>query len=269
MTEPVPEWGGCTWPVDPACLEDVWDSLDEEVKDRSLALASATLTRLTGFRVGGCPVTVRPCKRGCADAVQRPAYWDMQGIYGHTGGFWPHIDGGIWVNSCGCTTDCSCSVLCEIALPAPVGRIDAVQVGAATVPETDYRVDGNRLVWTGAGDCPWPVCQDLAAPVGAEDTFAVTYLNAYPVDTLGAYAAGVLSMEYAKACSGQGKCRLPAGVTTITRQGVTFDITSGAFPGGLTGIREVDSYLALWNPQPLRQAPQVWSPDLHPPRAVR
>jgi hypothetical protein len=267
MTVTAPEWGGCAWPVDPACLATEWEALDPAVQDRSQALASATLTRLTGYRVGGCPVTVRPCKAGCAGGAQRPAYWDMQGIYGHTAGFWPHIEGGIWVNSCGCATDCSCSVLCEITLPGPVGRVDAVVVGANTVDPADYRVDGTRLVWTGSGDCPWPVCQDMAAPVGADDTFAVTYLNAYPVDALGAYAAGVLTMEYAKACT-TGKCRLPSGVTSIARQGVSFEITSGAFPGGLTGIREVDAYLALWNPEPIRQAPQVWSPDLRTPRVV-
>ena len=263
-----PSPGTCLWPIDPACLEDSWDALDSAVQQRALTLASATLNRLTGYRVGGCPVTVRPCKQGCAGAAQRPAYWDMQGVYGHSGGFWPHIEGGVWVNSCGCQTDCSCTALCEVTLPAPVGRVDAVQVGTALVPDTDYRVDGNRLVWTGDTECPWPVCQDLAAPVGADDTFAVTYLNSYPVDTLGAYAAGIMAMEYAKACTG-GKCRLPTGVTAVARQGVAFDITSGAFPGGLTGIREVDAYLALWNPEPIRQAPQVWSPDLHPPRVVR
>jgi hypothetical protein len=191
----------------------------------------------------------------------------MQGIYSHTAGFWPHIEGGIWVNSCGCLAECGCETLCEITLPGPVGRVDAVQVADVTLDPTDYRVDGTRLVWTGSGDCPWPTCQDLAAPVGAPDTFAVTYLNGYSVDSLGAYAAGILAMEYAKACTGQ-KCRLPLGVTTVSRQGVTFDVTSGAFPGGMTGIREVDTFIALWNPEPIRQGAKVWSPDLRLPRVV-
>jgi hypothetical protein len=268
MTVPVPEpWSGCVWPVDPACLVDDWENLEDEVRDRALALASATMTRLTGYRVGGCPVTVRPCQRGCSDGT-RPAYWDMQGVYGHAAGWWPHIEGGVWVNSCGCASDCSCSTLCEVELPAPVVSVESVQVGASTVPTTDYRVDRNRLLWVGAGDCPWPVCQDLSAPVGAADTFAVTYYSQHPVDSLGAYAAGRLAMEYAKACSGK-KCALPSGVTAITRQGVSFEITAGAFPGGLTGIHEVDAYIALWNPEPIRQAPRVWSPDLHVPRVAR
>lgn len=265
MTVPVPEWGGCPWPVDPACLADDWDSLDDEVKDRAVALASATLTRLTGYRVGGCPITVRPCKAGCAGSYQ-PGYWDMQSMYG--AGFWPHIESGVWVNSCGCQTDCACEALCEIALPPPVGRVDQVMLGGVLVDPATYRIDGNRLVWTGATACPWPTCQAMSKPLTAPGTFGVTYLNGYPVDGLGAYAAGIMAMEYARACTG-GKCRLPAGVTSIARQGVAFEIASGAFPSGMTGIREVDTYLALWNPAALRSGPRVWSPDLHSARVTR
>ena len=63
--DPIPT-SGCPWPVDPACLGEKWDELDPEVQERATGLASATLRRLTGYRVGGCPVTVRPCKASCA-----------------------------------------------------------------------------------------------------------------------------------------------------------------------------------------------------------
>ena len=266
VTPPDPPAAGCPWPVDPACFGDDWDALEESVKDRSLALASSTLNRLTGYRVGGCPVTVRPCKAGCLGLSYQPAFWDMAGAWG-AGGFWPHIEGGVWVNSCGCQTDCACEALCEIALPAPVGRVDEVKVDGDVVDPGDYRVDGNRLVWVGAQECPWPVCQDMTKADTEPGTFSITYLNSLPVDTLGAYAAGVLAMEFAKACTGAKGCRLPSGVTSISRAGISMEITSGAFPGGLTGIREVDTYIAFYNPTPIRQAPQVWSPDL--PRAPR
>lgn len=266
MSVPLPESSGCAWPIDPACFTTEWDALDESVQDRAVALASATLTRLTGYRVGTCPITVRPCRSRCAGS-EHPAYWDMQSSFG--GSFWPHIEGGVWVNSCGCRTDCSCADECVVALPPPVGEVLSVQVGTETLdPDTDYRIDGALIVFTGSGECPFPSCQDMSAPVGQEGAFAITYRNSWPVDSLGAYAAGVLANEYAKACTG-GKCRLPAGVTSITRQGVSIDIASGAFPGGVTGIREVDSYLALWNPAGNRQASTVWSPDLSSPRVVR
>ena len=38
-----------------------------EVQDRAPGLASATLRRLTGYRVGGCPITVRPCMQVLLD----------------------------------------------------------------------------------------------------------------------------------------------------------------------------------------------------------
>jgi hypothetical protein len=265
MTAEIPEFGGCPWPIDPGCVEG-WDTLDEAVRDRAVALASATLYRLTGYQVGGCPITVRPCKKGCAGSW--PSYFDRYASAGMRAGFWPQNWGGVWINSCGCTTDCSCVTLCEVALPPPVGEVYAVTVGTEVLPSTDYRVDGSTLVWTGAGDCPWPTCQDLAAPVGAEGTFAVEYLNSYPVDALGAYAAGVLANEYAKACTG-AKCRLPSSVTAVARQGVTFDVATGAFPNGMTGLREVDVFISLWNPQALRQRASVWSPDRPSPRVMR
>jgi hypothetical protein len=90
---------------------------------------------------------------------------------------------------------------------------------------------------------------------------SATHLNTFPVDAIGAYANGVLSMEYAKACVGSSGCRLPRGATTIIKQGVTIPINPDVFPNGLTGIREVDTFITLWNPQGLIAAPTVWSPD--------
>lgn len=267
--DPVAVAAGCPWPVDPACFEDSWDALDDDVKARSLLLASTTLRRLTGYRVGGCPVTVRPCKKSCLGNFTGRGYYDMQGQFGTYAGYWPHInEGGFWVNSCGCATDCSCGVLCTVQLPGPVGRVDTVKVDGAVIVSSKYRVDSNTLVWTDPGTCPWPSCQDMSKPDSAVGTFSVTYLNSWPVDTLGAYAAGVLAMEFAKACTGSNKCRLPSGVSSVARQGVSFEVVTGAFPGGFTGIREIDSYITLWNPGAIRNSPRVWSPDLPRTRVI-
>lgn len=250
----IPEYDGCPWPIDAACLDDTWNGLSPEVQLRATMLASNTLRRLTGYRVGGCPITVRPCKATACGDRYLPAY-------GSYSAFNPHIStGGFWVNSCGCKTDCACETLCKIDLPGPVMDVTEVKLNGEVVPEEDYRVSGNELIWVGEDDCPWPACQDMKALDG-DGTFLITYLNSYPVDGIGAYAAGILAMEYAKACSG-GKCRLPAAVTAVTRAGVSYEIASGVFPDGFTGIREVDAYLSLWNPGSLRQQAQVWSPDM-------
>lgn len=255
----------CPWPIDDSCLPDEWDLIDPAIQERSILFASATLHRLTGYRVGGCPVTVRPCKTACKG--QSPSYWLLRGSPQFTG--WGPVNWGeVWINGCGCTSECACAALCEVELPAPVGEVQQVKLDGGVVPDTDYRVDGNTVVWTGTGDCPWPVCQNMAAPDTDPGTFSITYLNSWPVDSLGQYAAGTLAAEFAKACTG-GKCRLPATVTAVSRQGITYEVTAGTFPNGTTGIREVDSYIGLWNPDGLRQQTRVWSPDLRAPRVPR
>lgn len=255
MTVEVPEYGGCLWPVDPACLTDQWESYSPEVRNRALALASSTLRRLTGNRVGHCPITVRPCgtvSRACSM---------INSMAGYSLLWTPMNWAGTWTN-CGCGDECT--VLHQVELPTPVGRVDQVKVDGVVVPPTDYRVDNGRYL-VNLSDTPWPSNQDLASSDSELGTFSVTYLNAYPVDSTGAYAVGVLALEFAKACSGN-KCRLPVGVTNISRQGVTMEIATGAFPGGMTGIREVDTYIALWNPDGLRRQATVWSPDQNRPR---
>jgi len=269
MTEvptPTPGYDGCEWPLDPACFDEEWEALDSETKARAQSLASATLHRLSGYRVGGCPVTVRPCKPNCASGFTMPSWAMMGGAWGL--GFRPLNWNGVWVNSCGCRTDCGCTALCDLTLPAPVGVVYEVKLNGTVLDPTQYRVDGTDLVFVGGGECPWPVCQDLDKPDTEDGTFSVTFLNSYPPDQAAAYACAVLAMEFAKACAGLS-CRLPPGVTTVARQGLTFTIPTGSFPDGLTGIREVDAWLALWNPDGIRQAPKVWSPDIRTPRVVR
>lgn len=246
----VPEYGGCVWPVDPACFHEEWDLLDETVRDRAIALASSSLRRLTGYRVGGCPITVRPAPEKGACFVP------------YAGAGWPFSPGlsvsGNWLNNC---YTCERDNLCGVTLPPPVGRIDAVTVDGEVISPALYRLDnGRELIWMGDGDCPFTATQDMSLPDTEVGTWSVTYLNAYPVDSLGAYAAGVLAMEFALACSGSDQCRLPSEVTAIVRQGISMEIRSGVFSDGMTGIREVDTYIGLWNPRG-QQPSTVWSPD--------
>jgi hypothetical protein len=240
------------WPVDQGCCDN-WADYSPEVQQRAIALATTSLRMLSGYRVGGCPVTVRPCSRPC---VESSGAW-----YAFGGGFRPYINGlGEWVNSCGCITSCSHLGAASITLPGTVGRVDEVLIDGEVVDPAEYRVDnGNQLVRVN-GEF-WPTTQDMVLAPTEVGTFAITYLNGIPVDEIGSYAAGVLACEFAKACSGLN-CRLPANVTSITRQGVSMEIGAGIFPGGLTGIREVDIFIERWNPGHLKAATRIWSPDL-------
>ena len=251
----VPANDGCVWPVDTACFTDEWEAnVDEPNKVRSIALASNTLYRLTGYRVGGCPVKLRPCRPGCTLA---PEFYHWRG-FSAGGGFLPYSVNGMWYNACGCDTVCHHNTARVLMLPPPNGGVSEVKVdGANLVEGTDYWVDGTRLIRLNAD---WPLTQDLDLPDTQVGTFSVTYLNSYPVDGQGAYAAAQLAMEFAKACTGAKGCRLPTTVVSVVRQGVTFNLPTGSFPGGETGIREVDAYIGLWNPTHKKYRPKVWSP---------
>ena len=258
-----PNWDALTDPDSPAG-EDNPPVYTDEAKAIADALAGQTLRYLTGYRVGGCPVTVRPCREACIDPTWRtfPVAWDGTG-----GAPWFPVNwAGSWLNvGCGCAGGCGCTTVSEVVLAGPVGAIAAVKVDGVVVDPSLYQVQqGNRLVSLGA---PWPLCQDLTKPDTEEGTWSVSYTAGAAVDGLGAWVAGILASEYVKACSGQ-ECRLPAGVTTVVRDGVTLDLGPGSFPGNRTGIREVDDWVARWNPNGLRAPSQVFSLDLHRPRTL-
>lgn len=235
-----------------ACPADVLADITPEVMALSEALAAQTLRMLTGYRVGGCAVTVRPCNRSCV-----PGTWltapDIGAVFAGVSngffGFSPYVgQGGQWMNACGCAGDgCSCVKVREVLLPTSVGvgRVDSVVVDGVELDPSAYRIDNsNRLVRTDGED--WPVCQDMNKESG-EDTFFVTYLDGNEVDGVGAYVAGTLAAEFAKACVNKD-CALPANVQSITRQGVTLELDPEMFTGGITGVRTVDSYIRIWNP---------------------
>lgn len=253
----MPTFAGCLWPVDDTCCDST--GFDAAKWTLAKAMASASLSRLTGYRVTNCPVTVRPCKRSHG---LRYAMTYFGSVYGSAyAGFLPYMDqAGAWVNFCNHTGDCSCAEQCAVELPGPVGRVDEVKVDGVVLSPTTYRLDGVRLIWTGSGACPWPTCQDLNLPDTEVGTFSVTYLNGYAPDSIAAFAAGQLACQFYSACT-TGKCALPPNVVTVVRQGVSLQIVAGSFPGGMTGIREVDAFIALWNPKGRLQESRVWTPD--------
>lgn len=232
----------CVWEADPACLGDKWDALEPEVRERSLMLATSSLQMLTYYRVGTCPITIRPCPSGslchCA--------WN------------PHLGtDGNWYNDCACHT--TCAPLSEVDLPGPVGYIDSVKVDgvALDLSTGDFRLDdGHLLVWQGVGPSPFPETQDLNKADTEPGTWSITYSRSYPVLADAKIAVAYLAMEFAKACAPKGVCSLPKGVTNVVRNGVSFSIEAGLFPGGLTGIQIVDAFILKWAPagSPMRSA---------------
>lgn len=239
--------GSCVpYDADLSCCDE-WNTYDPHTQCRAVTMAWDILRLLSGGQVGNCPVLLRPClQEPCNECSTR--WMD------------PHILDGEWVNTPCYGNNCSCGELCEIVLPGKVADIWSITIDGCQVDANTYRVDNfNRLVRTN-GEC-WPSCQYLDRPPEQEGTMAVWYIPGVTPNASGMWAAGILACEVAKACMGQ-KCRLPASVTSITRQGVSMTMDEGMFSNGLTGIREVDVYLKTINPNGLMIPSTVWSPDL-------
>lgn len=244
----------CVWEFDPACVEDAWAAFDPETQDRSLMLATSALQMLTYYRVGTCPVTIRPCPepKPCECA------WEPYGVSGYgTTQYHPYNWAGLWYNHC--THRSTCKPISEIDIPGPVGYVDSFKINGVEqdLVSGNWRLDdGHLLVWQGEGDSPLPATQDLNKPDTAPGTYSITYSNSYPVGPDAELAVAYLAVEFAKACTPRSKCSLPRGVTNVVRNGVSFTIEAGLFPGGLTGIEVVDQFILKWAPagSPTRNA---------------
>jgi hypothetical protein len=124
---------------------------------------------------------------------------------------------------------------------------------------------GTFLIANQVGTPAELVMQYIATPAepsvqGNDDTFTVTYYPGVAPNEMTRYAAGVLANEFYLACSGK-ECRLPEGVTSVTRAGVTMEVATGMFADGMTGIAEVDAVIRVYNPYALKSRPMVMSPD--------
>lgn len=226
---------------------------------RSEALAWSTLARLTGYRLSLCPVTIRPCAERCLPGLYAPIPTSDFAPQG--GVFSPYMMNGSWYNGCGCgsSRSCSCTTIQEVRLPMPGEGPVTVQIDGATLDPSVYRID-NRLWLVRQDGGTWPLCQDMNLPVGAVGTFSVTYHPGIGPDSMLSYAAGVLAVEFFRACQSDGKCRLPSSVRRVVRQGVMFELAGGFLEDG-TGIREVDAIIDNYNPNRLRTPSRVVSID--------
>ncbi|MFZ3595037.1 hypothetical protein [Streptomyces sp. BH104] len=261
------------WDVDLSCC-DLPDDADPEVTDRWVQVASTILWALSGRRWGpSCPVTVRPCRSSCLDE-----YGIRWGEYGTRVPY--KAADGLWRNAavCGCRTDCSCTELCEVALPGPVYDIQSVDVDGEilTAPDPDngvigsYRVDAPGLLVRTDGEC-WPDCQDMAAPPGTPGTFTVIYRTGLHLDAAAIAAVSELACHYIKGCGGAScGCKSNKNVTRISRQGFDMEMADPTliYSEGRTGLPLADAWLAAVNPGRLTSPSRVYSPDYRRPRTT-
>jgi hypothetical protein len=257
----------CGWEPFMGCCPD-FDGLSPEVQDMAKTSAIDIVWRLSGMQFGLCETRLRPCSQPCMSSMYLQAYmFTLPGFGGYNvagfGGFGlPIIFGGQWYNiSCGCSGLCNCMMVGAVTMPPRCDDVIEVLVDGIPLDPDLYVLVNGKLART--DNNPWPLCQDLTKPATEVGTWQVTYTQGRPVPVNGNLAAGVLACELGRLCAGL-KCRLPARVTDITREGVSMTMLDpqNFLVDGLTGLREVDQFLASVNPYKLKSVSKVWSPDL-------
>lgn len=257
----------CGWTIITCGCGACWDTYSPAVQERAAALAAMQMWAATGRRYGLCTITVQPCRpRPDLPLYQvYPVLWDGWGTGG--GIVAPYInEGGQWAN--GCWGGCRCVARCEVPLEGPTttAAVGDILVDGVLVPTDAYQIQNGNLLVRIDGQC-WPTCNDYSKQDPA--TFVVTYGRGEPIPPAVQGAFEILACEYAKACTG-GKCRLPRRLQSLTRQGVDLQVvpTHDYWDRMMTNITEVDAVIVADNPHRLSQRPQIFSPDMPPPRMV-
>lgn len=225
----------CDWPLDRAALPDPPDGAARRRLDTAVDLATEVLWALTGRQYGACPETLRP------DPPRRELL---------------RFDGAGWRPGRCCPATCRATGPAALHLPGPVAGVDAVRIGDAELDPAAYQLEGDVL-YRIDGDI-WPD-QDRFRPLGRPGTWAVTYRRGRPVpDGVGTLVA-VLATEFYNAVSGGKNCRLPRRVQNVTRQGISYQMVdpTDIYRAGLTGLPEIDTWIAAVNPHRLTAAPRV------------
>jgi hypothetical protein len=255
------------WPYDTSCLPAEWpatgvivdDLADMTPQQRSAYDAAVELLGALSFGVfGTCTMIARPCAACCA--------YGAGFSLGAGGWFSPYLYGGRVYNGCGCASmlGCGCGApAASVHLDGPVADVVQVLVDGLVVDPAAYVVRGSTLVRIDGG--VWPMSQDLTLPPTEAGTFQVTYVQGTPLSVAGQRALSAFMIELEKARCGDLSCKLPARVTNVVREGVTYtlmDDPSSILDGGRTGIAEVDQWLAAINPSGARTRMRVYSPDV-------
>lgn len=234
------------------------------VSGDAVQMATEVLWRLSGQRFGLCRVTIRPCRRECADGWLWFNDW-WPGVGSATrwsgGGPRPWWYNGMWYNVCnnGCGNTCSCTNIDEALLPAPARDVVQVKLDGQVMSPSLYRVDENRLLVRLDGGL-WPLCQDMSVGDDQPGTWSVTLTVGEDVPILGRRAVGELATEFIRDCLGE-ECAVPYDITSLSRQGVNISFGS---PNEIDpvasqlGLKMVNLFLGTYNPNRLARRSRTY-----------
>lgn len=246
----------CNWLLDMDNCS-TWGDYETEVQEAAKTAATQILWGATGRRFGLCEITVRPygiLPAGCAGAIG----WVADSI----DGWLPYS----FASGAYRSGSVSQRPRCEVWLPGRVDSVVEVFQDGVLVDANSYRVDDWSWLVRTDGGC-WPATVDMGSDA---DVFSVRYMQGTPVPQALLDAAATFACEWAKGLVGDKTCRIPARVTSITRQGVSMSAldTDSLSKRGFTGIQEVDMIIFALNPKGLEAASRVYTPDLPHPRQV-
>ncbi len=229
---------------------------DLDLLERAVSAASNVLYALSGRQFSGlCTDVVRPCRWG-----------DGCWAYGPFDGW-----GRVPRVGCLCTGPVACSRNHD-ALPLPhrpVVSVTEVLVDGVALNEDWVIVDDRWAVRRSPER--WPTTQYLDRLATEADTWQVTYTYGTAVPADAVEAARALACELAKGWTG-GDCALPAGVTSVIAENVSYDLApaDAAGLGGRLGmVPAVDLFLRARNPHRLSRRGQIINPRDHRPRRMR
>lgn len=257
------------WEFDiPASIQPVFDAAEPSDIEAAKAQAGFLLWAMSGRVFTLVEQTVRPC----FGPPQRPAGGSTYGGFRSGPPFWPSMTVGDLsvAGSCGCATDCRHLGPTDLQLPGPVESVISVHIDGELLDASAYKIASHRWVRRTDGKV-WPQNQNLNAGDLDDGAFTVKYEQGIPVPTAGQLAGAYLAADILRGMSsGSAACKLPPGVTSISRQGTSMDIDPREFFGqGLTGIEAVDQWIMLVNPTRSERPAQFISPDDRPPVSFR
>jgi len=218
------------------------------VSGTMLEAATEVLWAKSGRQFDQCTQLLRPCRKDC---------WGESFPYADTWSEWgsqwpyPYNYAGQWFNlGCGgCPGTCSCTVIYEAKMPAPIADIVEIKVDGAILTSGSYTVYDHQMLIRTDGS-PWPTCNDLNKTEDEVGTWSVEVVMGTEVPTLGQLAVGELAGQFILACVDSDACALPRPVQQIVRQGVslTFLDPNEVFADGKVGLYFSDLFISTFNP---------------------
>lgn len=218
----------CPWPLDVTqCCEDLNED-DQEVIENAIAQASALMTRLSGFTIGQCDLTIRPL-----ETCKRCRGWCCGGTDG-------------------------IRLMTKDALP--IESVSEVRIGATVVDPDTWRFDEEeQMLWRVPPDV-WPKKDERWAEDGTGEAFTVDVTVGIEPDAYSRAVGTLLACEIVRSCKGQ-KCRLPKNATQVVGQGITITLSDQEIK---TLLPEVAGWVQIVNPYGAMLPARVMSPDLEP-----